>query len=383
MPTDVRELLRDAAATPHERPDFHAVWRTGRRRRLAMRVGGLAAAALVLVGGLVAVADLAGLTGESTSVFVGEPSRVAVLEELPDSPTVVAERETDGVRAVLTAGPDEVCLAAGPVDEDELEARRGPLSCGDDFRAQLEERGIALPWLAQVGGSDPRREIFAALVPDGFDQAVSHDGRTWSIEQNLLVIIVSLDDTAAIEERDSLPSAFVLRGPAGAREVALTDLFPQGSASSSDCDRFAQAAQPLISDEEGVLRVELFVNEATASTCVWDISRDPPVATASSSGSLEPPAPDDALVVVGSSGGVRVGQPPGTWGTVGVVYGRVSDEVATVTVTRQDGRDVAATLTGGYFLAWWEHPTEITYERVVAYDADGQPIADDTRAREP
>lgn len=50
------------------------------------------------------------------------------------------------------------------------------------------------------------------------------------------------------------------------------------------------------------------------------------------------------------------------------VVGQVAPEVASVIIEREEGEPVTATVSGGYFLAWWPSSADIV--RITAYDED-------------
>jgi hypothetical protein len=51
------------------------------------------------------------------------------------------------------------------------------------------------------------------------------------------------------------------------------------------------------------------------------------------------------------------------------VIGEAAPEVASVIIEREEGEPVTATVSGGYFLAWWPSSADIV--RITAYDNDG------------
>jgi len=77
-------------------------------------------------------------------------------------------------------------------------------------------------------------------------------------------------------------------------------------------------------------------------------------------------APFDVLRVVGgmTADGSSDGIPP-----LRSVIGQAAPEVASVIIERGEGEPVTATVSGGYFLAWW--PSSADIMRITAYDNDG------------
>jgi hypothetical protein len=55
------------------------------------------------------------------------------------------------------------------------------------------------------------------------------------------------------------------------------------------------------------------------------------------------------------------------------LLGQVADTVATVEIVRDDGLVIEATVSGGFFLAWWPGPAEAG--EVRAYDVSGELVA--------
>lgn len=76
-----------------------------------------------------------------------------------------------------------------------------------------------------------------------------------------------------------------------------------------------------------------------------------------------------ALQVDGSAGGPAIG--------LTAIFGQVTTEATTVTVTTDDGRVVTASVGHGHFLAWW--PSASPAATVRALNASGQVIASTTR----
>lgn len=54
------------------------------------------------------------------------------------------------------------------------------------------------------------------------------------------------------------------------------------------------------------------------------------------------------------------------------VIGQAAPEVASVIIERGEGEPVTATMSGGYFLAWWPSSADIV--RITAYDEDGNAL---------
>ena len=54
------------------------------------------------------------------------------------------------------------------------------------------------------------------------------------------------------------------------------------------------------------------------------------------------------------------------------VIGEAAPEVASVIIEREEGEPVTATVSGGYFLAWW--PSSADFVRITAYDNDGNTL---------
>ena len=54
------------------------------------------------------------------------------------------------------------------------------------------------------------------------------------------------------------------------------------------------------------------------------------------------------------------------------VIGQAAPEVASVSIVRDEGEPVTATVSGGYFLAWW--PSSADVVRITAYDEDGNAL---------
>ncbi len=62
-----------------------------------------------------------------------------------------------------------------------------------------------------------------------------------------------------------------------------------------------------------------------------------------------------------------------TEGETATLLGQVAETVATVEIVRDDGLVVAATVSGGFFLAWWPGPAEAGVVR--AYSGSGELLA--------
>jgi hypothetical protein len=56
-----------------------------------------------------------------------------------------------------------------------------------------------------------------------------------------------------------------------------------------------------------------------------------------------------------------------------ITFGLVSAEVAAVRVTTEDGREIEASVSGGYYLAWWPSGSGATL--IEAFDAAGRSLA--------
>lgn len=144
---------------------------------------------------------------------------VAVLEEPLNPMGPVAEREVDGAQVALFAvedrpeghPADRACLHLSLVDRSAARATR----CSRHYQKDISRYGAAF-WQTLEGN----QLAFAAVIPDGFDEAIADDGRAWSIEQNLLVTVAPA--------AESLPEKVLLRGPAGERELSIAGLLALG-----------------------------------------------------------------------------------------------------------------------------------------------------------
>jgi hypothetical protein len=122
-------------------------------------------------------------------------------------------------------------------------------------------------------------------------------------------------------------------------------------------------------DQRGSAAAIVFAGNGQLSICL--VTRDKAgkvVATASGLTRLEPRA--SSLSVDSGLSQPETSNFPG----LTIVAGRVGGDVSSVEVARADGVLVSATVTSGYFLAWW--PTTDEIARVTAKDKRGGPVAE-------
>jgi hypothetical protein len=140
---------------------------------------------------------------------------------------------------------------------------------------------------------------------------------------------------------------------------------------------------PLVAhDQRGAASAALFadVDDHAAWICaVVPVEGQPPYVELTGGGGL---VPDDfGVVEVWTASGGWNSDYGGRW----EIAGRVEGDVEQVTVEREDGREVVATVDHGWFLAWW--PSEAEPVSAELRDRDGNIIDtvgfDDAYAHEP
>jgi hypothetical protein len=126
-------------------------------------------------------------------------------------------------------------------------------------------------------------------------------------------------------------------------------------------------ALPLVAhDQRGEASAALFADEAGHSAwicAVYPVDGQPPYVELSGGGDMRPEDFGEIEVWAASAGW--------NWDYGGrwEIAGRVVDDVGEVTVVREDGRDVVATVDHGWFLAWW--PSESEPIAIELRDDDG------------
>jgi hypothetical protein len=143
------------------------------------------------------------------------------------------------------------------------------------------------------------------------------------------------------------------------------------AAAEKDC-RYAGASNPALDlplvgqDQRGRAALALFSDGTDYALCLGQ--NGAPGADGSVSGGLGvvygklPPLVGPLTVATAGSGGIE-GQ------TVTNLAGQVAAVVARVEIVRDDGTVVSATISRGYFLAWW--PGSAATRELRAYDAGG------------
>ena len=119
----------------------------------------------------------------------------------------------------------------------------------------------------------------------------------------------------------------------------------------------------VVVDQRGTAAAGYFADETREFVCFvhFDGTNWTNDGTAGASGPLDPFEPPLSIDGVAAwSGPVEVTG----------VRGRVSEDVASVRVIRDDGQEVEASMQGGFYLAWW--PTGDTVRSVVALNSAGK-----------
>lgn len=125
-----------------------------------------------------------------------EPT-IRVIEEAPADGGVVTERIVDGVLVRAVVERDELCVWVTTPPRSADPADTGSGGCGP---LALLDAILARDGAWSTSTADDRWSVFAALVPDGYDEAHSSDGRRWEIADNLLILVRSAADPGAWPE---------------------------------------------------------------------------------------------------------------------------------------------------------------------------------------
>jgi hypothetical protein len=128
------------------------------------------------------------------------------------------------------------------------------------------------------------------------------------------------------------------------------------------------ATLPLVAhDRRGEVTLAFFTDGHTYASCAMEgTDRGGYVVTAVGWIQGERTGPVRLLSGMRSGGG-SAGSPP-----LRRVIGDVAPEVSSVVIERAEGEAVTATVSGGYFVAWW--PTDADILRIIAYDEQGNEL---------
>lgn len=143
-----------------------------------------------------------------------------------------------------------------------------------------------------------------------------------------------------------------------------------GAAAACDpVDASGVSAMALLAqDQRGNAAAFLFAGSGNLLTCVAARDAGGEI-VAATSGTTQLEATTSALTVENT-----ITQPrTANFGGLVAVGGRVSQDVSSVTISRADGVSIVATVTDGYFIAWW--PTDDRASRIVAIDGSGATVA--------
>lgn len=230
MTDPLTDRLRQAAPTPGE------VDVADLRRRAALPTGGRIVGSLVTVTVVVAAVALLARPTPTFDVPLGPESGspAAVLTQAPVGPNPERPSAFDGVDAgqlQLVLERDDIAVFVGP-----------PSNAAEDVCLYLvvddgDARGCQTsdlpPLTAQVRFTERFREVFAALVADGYDEALLADDRVVPVENNVLLV-------------SGIPpmiQGVTLRGPAGEVTVNLGARNPDpGTAETPPADAVARIA---------------------------------------------------------------------------------------------------------------------------------------------
>lgn len=228
MTDQLAERLRAAAPTP--RPvDFDHL-----RGRAARTSGARLAAMAVAAGVVVVIMGVLVRPGQVSDVELapGSDLPAAVLAEPPtgDDPRLPADLsgvDVENLRLVVER--DDMAVFVDPVTDNRRDVCLY-LLVGEEFTDACQQLD-ASPILAQVPYAESSREVVAALVADGYTQAVLADNRVVAVTDNVLLV----SGPPPMDQR------VTLRGPAGEATANLGARNTAGPTAPADAvDRVAE-----------------------------------------------------------------------------------------------------------------------------------------------
>jgi hypothetical protein len=135
------------------------------------------------------------------------------------------------------------------------------------------------------------------------------------------------------------------------------------AAALTDC-HVEQGGRLAVQDQRGSAAVLIYAGGGELTLCLVARDRTGAIVAAASGGSHLLPAPGPLSVDTGLSAPASA-QSAG----IRIVAGRAAAPVTAVVVTRSDGLQVTATVSSGYWVAWW--PSELAEQSVSAMNSAG------------
>jgi hypothetical protein len=119
----------------------------------------------------------------------------------------------------------------------------------------------------------------------------------------------------------------------------------------------ANLGTPVLTDTRGPYTASIYAEATSSHTCLEGGSLS---IASSSSGAIQADVPAGQIQLTGSGLKNSAGQ------ALTLVDGRIGAGVTSVTIDRSDGSSVQATVSGGWYLAWWPGAVQATTADVTA-----------------
>lgn len=186
----------------------------------------------------------------------------------------------------------------------------------------------------------------------------------WVVATGIGIVALSLWVASAFPPAGQPRVAFAGWAPVPTLSDATLAAAAASACSIGDAGPMSLVAQ----DQRGNAATMLYAGGGQLSICL--VLRDGTGAVvAAASGLTRLAGSADPLVLDTGMSSDKSPQSDGLW----IVAGRVTPEVRSVIVSRTAGPDVAATVSSGYFVAWW--PTADKATTITAKDAAGTELA--------
>jgi hypothetical protein len=220
----------------------------------------------------------------------------------------------------------------------------------DRIRESFEHFTFDTPLATITANSPARRRRFGGSIP----RLVALGGT--ALVAALLVARNLMMPTSAFASWTAVPS--------------LADPVVATAAQSYCLDSGSKGASLIVQDQRGLAAALLYASPPNVISCMVALDADGKVLAASASGThIGKPATGFGLDSVSRAGGGN--------DAVTRVFGHQSAAAHAVTLMLSDGQEVHASVSQGYFLAWW--PSVATITSLQAADANGSKLAELTR----